>query len=144
MFEGPLDDKFKSDFLFKTLAFGHLNLYFSKDVEFISLEELENILGDRKAERWLRKLLRARKQEISLIRLPENMYVDDFHRLFFSESKMFQYYCETQNLPLLNMSDNARIAIVTPLPDKLLELEPNNFWKKWASIRGKYSLTDTE
>jgi len=103
----------------------------------MSIDDLENIMGNRKAERWLLHLLRTRKQtsddEILLMTLPGNSINDAFHRLFFSETKIFQHYCETQSLPVLNIQDNARIAIVTRLPGKLLELEPKNFWKKWAS-----------
>jgi hypothetical protein len=103
----------------------------------MSIEDLEHIMGNRKAERWLLHLLRTRKQtsdeEILLMSLPGNSINDAFRRLFFSEPKIFQLYCETQSLPILNIQDNARIAIVTRLPRNLLDLEPKNFWKEWAS-----------
>jgi hypothetical protein len=139
VFDGALPDKYKEEFLSKALAFGHLGLFLHSTNEFkpMSTEDLENIMGNRKAERWLLHLLRIRKQtsdeEILLMSLPGNSIDDASHRLFFSEPKIFQLYCETQSLPVLNIQDNARIAIVTRLPRNLLELEPKNFWKKWAS-----------
>ena len=102
----------------------------------ISLEDVKNLLGDRKAERWFLDVLQTLKQrnreEIQLLRLPENSIEDGFHRLFFSEPKMLQFYYETRNLPLLNIENNAKLALLTPLPDDLLELEPKTFWKKWV------------
>ena len=139
MFDGTID-QYKFDFLLKTLAFGHLNLcrYSTDEFKTISLEALKEILGNRKAERWLLQLLQIRKErgegEILLLHLTENSIYDRFNRLFFSEQRMFQFYCETQSLPLLNLKDNARVSVITSLPDHLLDLKPKNFWQKWASI----------
>lgn len=121
----------KEEFLFKALAFGHLNLYFEEELESMSLEEVYSILGDQKAGKWMRKLLKA-QPPIQVMRFPKDRRGDRLQRLFFSEPLLFQHYCQTQNLPLANIEDNAGVALVTSLPDKLLELEPEKFWEKWV------------
>lgn len=106
-------------------------------VQPLSLEQVEVALGGQRGEQWLRQLLRAcmesDSKRISFLRLPENRYDPRLHSLFFSDEKMFQYYCDTQNIPVSSNGDVGRIAIVTSLPERLLELEPRKFWENLAT-----------
>lgn len=131
-----MSDKSKHEFLCQALTFGHLKVVSMVGTQPLSLEELELAVGDQQAGRWLCQLLRARiethSERLSFLRLAENSYDHRLHRLFFSEEKLFQYYWDAQNFPL-SQGNAARIAIVTALPDRLLELaEPPRFWDKLA------------
>src|SRR5579862_4742225 len=121
----------KEEFLFKFFTFGHLNLHFKENLETISLEEVGSIVGNQKVGKWMRKLLKA-QPPIQAVRLPNGGRGEWLQHLFFSEPLMFQHYCQTQKLPMATADDNARVALVTSLPDKLLELEPEKFFQKWV------------
>lgn len=111
-----------------------MSLYFEEDVEFLVKNDFESLLGNQRADRWVRKLLNARErsQDLKFVRLPPTTFDDRFHHLFFSEARVYDCYCETEHFPILNIKDNARICIVTQLPQNLLELEPEKFWEKWV------------
>jgi hypothetical protein len=121
----------REEFMFKALAFGHLNLHFGEDVEFISREEFKSVFREQRAERWMIELLEADK-EVTFARLPVEGPPNPFQRLFFSDLVVFGHYVKTQSLPLLNMEQHAQLALITRLPDNLLSFEPEQFWEKWV------------
>ena len=118
----------KQQVLFKALAYGHLNCLAEEDIEIISRERLRSALAGRRAEGYFWELIEETSDYNVLFGILSRDFEDPSRRLFYSDPEVFEYYLNTHSMSLLTFEDQARIVILTKLPDRLLDLFPETFW----------------
>ena len=125
----------KDSFLQKALAYGHLNVLDSDQLQFVSHAEFcASLRPEVPAEQWLQELIsESTDDEVKIAITPPEPSLDHcYGRLFYSSPIAFQNFLGGGEIPILTMERQFRTFLITDLPESLLELLPRRFCHFWV------------
>lgn len=119
----------------EAIVAGNFDVYRVEDIEFISSDSFYSAAVGSAAEARFRKQL-AQHEEIGFCRITSGGH---YSQRLFHETMLFPHYITTGALPLMNLENQSRLLLATPLPNDTSNLFPHNymleadsFWKKWV------------